>query len=59
MKFTKEFTDAVEQKNHLRVRIMLKDAFLLDKTGDTFDKMECSMPQSAPELYEASMKKSC
>ena len=40
MKFTKEFTDAVEQKNRLRVRIMLKDAFLLDKTGDTFDKME-------------------
>ena len=53
MKFTKEFTDAVEQKNRLRVRIMLKDAFLLDKTGDTFDKMEQYAAERVPELYEA------
>lgn len=53
MKFTKEFTDAVEQKNRLRVRIMLKDAFLLDKTGDTFDKMEQYAAERMPELYEA------
>ena len=51
MKFTKEFTDAVEQKNRLRVRIMLKDAFLLDKTGDTFDKMEQYAAERMPELY--------
>ena len=53
MKFTKEFTDAVEQKNRLRVRIMLKDAFLLDKTGDTFGKMEQYAAERMPELYEA------
>ena len=32
---------------------MLKDAFLLDKTGDTFDKMEQYAAERVPELYEA------
>ena len=52
MKFTKEFTDAVEQKNRLRVRIMLKDAFLLDETGNTFDMMEHYAVERVPDLYE-------
>lgn len=52
MKFTKEFTDAVEQKNRLRIRIMLKDAFLLDETGNTFDMMEHYAVERVPDLYE-------
>lgn len=39
MALTKEFRDAVEQGNLLRVRIMLKDSLLVDTSFEQFNEM--------------------
>lgn len=40
MTISKEFTQAVLEKNYLRVRIMLKDSLLIDKTFKLFSEMQ-------------------
>ena len=40
MAISSEFAQAVSEKNTLRVRIMLKDSLLVDKTFRSFDEMQ-------------------
>lgn len=40
MTISREFAQAVQDKNLLRVRIMLKDSLLVDKTFSLFDEMQ-------------------
>lgn len=40
MAISSEFAQAVREKNTLRVRIMLKDSLLVDKTFRSFDEMQ-------------------
>lgn len=52
MAITKDFVDAVESGNLLRVRIMLKDILLVDPTAMTFDEMESYASAKIDNLYD-------
>lgn len=52
MAITKDFVDAVESGNLLRVRIMLKDILLIDPTAMTFDEMESYARAKIDNLYD-------
>lgn len=52
MAITKDFVDAVESGNLLRVRIMLKDILLVDPTANTFDEMESYASAKIDNLYD-------
>ena len=39
MALTREFVEAVSQRNMLRVKIMLKDSLLVDTTFNQFNEM--------------------
>lgn len=51
MAITNEFIQAVETKKILRVRIMLKDSFLIDPTGVMFDEMANYAEEHLSDLY--------
>lgn len=52
MAITKEFSDAVESKNLLRVHIMLKDILLVDPTAMKFEEMEFLAHSKLSNLYD-------
>lgn len=52
MAITKEFIEAVESRNTLRVRIMLKDILLVDPTAAKFDEMEAYANSTLGNLYD-------
>jgi len=53
MAITNDFVQAVEEKKLLRVRIMLKDSFLIDPTGVMFDEMATYAEEHLSELYHS------
>lgn len=52
MSITKEFAEAVEEGKLLRVRIMLKDALLVDLSMTMFDEMETYASSRLENLYD-------
>lgn len=53
MALTKEFLDAVEQRDETMVRIMLKDSMLLDPSLKTFEEMLQAAEAQMSGLYDA------
>ena len=53
MALTKEFLDAVEQRDVTMVRIMLKDSMLVDPSLKTFEEMLQAAGAQLPGLYDA------
>ena len=51
MAITKEFMEAVQAGNKMRVRIMLKDSLLIDPTIMQFEEMEHYAAQKMRNLY--------
>jgi len=53
MDLPSSFYDAVTQKDTLSVRIMMKDALLVDYTGRSFDAMSKHAASRLPDLYDS------
>lgn len=52
MAITNDFTQAVQDKKIIRIRIMLKDSLLIDPTSLSFDEMEKYALESGINLYD-------
>lgn len=52
MSVTNEFLEAVEEKDTLMVRIMLKDSMVFDPTLCSFDEMASIAEKSISDLYD-------
>lgn len=51
MALTREFVEAVSQRNMLRVKIMLKDSLLVDTTFNQFNEMARYAESKLPNLW--------
>lgn len=52
MAISKDFRDAVSEEKRIRVKIMLKDSLLLDKTFKAFEEMLAYAKTNMPDLIE-------
>lgn len=52
MKFSKEFIDAVEESNILRLKLMLKNSLVLDPSGVKFDEMMAEVTKKIPSFMD-------
>ena len=55
MAITEEFKEAVEEKNLIKLRIMLKDILLVDKSFAKFDEMISYLSAKDIDVYERKM----
>ena len=55
MAITEEFKEAVEEKNLIKLRIMLKDILLVDKSFAKFDEMISYLDAKGIDVYERKM----
>ena len=52
MALTKEFKEAVDNRNMLRIRIMLKDSLLIDPSASMFDEMMAYLRDNEITVYD-------
>ena len=52
MEISNDFINAVENRNILRVKLILKNSFIIDPTGETFNKLLEFTLKKIPDLFD-------
>ena len=52
MEISDDFINAVENRNILRVKLILKNSFIIDPTGETFNKLLEFTLNKIPDLFD-------
>lgn len=52
MEISNDFINAIENRNYLRVKLILKNSIIIDPTGETFNKLLDFTIKRIPDLFD-------